>query len=166
VRKEITHRRDMTFHVNRRDYGSLSATDIDFLEYKYNGNEVELLLLWEAKLSNSNWRSKQSGISSMEAQWTLAKRAGVPYVVVEHDEAWSKIVICRVDDWKHSWEGRPMLEPVISSEQEMTLKQFVSWLYGIRGVDIGQRLNNVLLKQKWTDIVPDKLEPITFRKET
>ena len=163
MRKEKLHRRDMTFHTNRRHYGSLSATDIDFLEYKYNGSEIELLLLWEAKLSRSNWRGKSSDTSSMEAQWTLAKQAGIPYVVIEHNDTWSEITICEIDSWEHFWEGKPKLRPVISKERKMTLKQFVSWLYEIRGKDIKKALRNTLLRREWTNVIPDELEPVIFK---
>lgn len=146
-RPEMSFQRDMSFHVARRKFGrNAPATDIDFLEY----DNLEPVLLWEAKSTRSRWRS---GVrtASMIVQWKLAAMAGVPYVVVEHNDKWSTITVCEIGDW----EGR---KPVISNEWQMTLKQFVAWLYEIRGRDIRFEL------KAWSDIIPDELEHIPFER--
>lgn len=154
-RPEMTHARDMTFHIARREFGfNIPVTDLDFLEF----DNFEPVLLWEAKSIKSHWRDGKR-TAGMKAQWNLAKRANVPYVVVEHNEDWSEVTVCKVGNWER-------MQPIILSEQAMTLKQFVSWLYEVRDRDIERELGNILLEQKWTDIIPDKLEPVTFRKKT
>lgn len=158
-RPEMSFRRDMSFHVARRKFGyNIPATDIDFLEY----DNLEPVLLWEAKSTRSQWRS---GVrtASMVVQWKLARMANVPYAVVEHNDDWSMLIVCEVDDWEDK-------VPIIVNEQKMTLKQFVTWLYEIRDREIESELvieEHQLLrtpKQIWTDIVPDKLKRVTFEK--
>lgn len=157
MREEITFARDMTFHLARRKYGSnIPATDIDFLEYDHK----QPVLLWEAKSTKSGWRD---GIrtASMEAQWNLACHAGIPYRVVEHNKDWSELSVCTIA----KWEGK---KPIIETEIAMSLFEFVSWLYEIRGRNIKSELGgNLLLKRKnWRNEIPDKLNPQQFKLQT
>lgn len=141
-RHEMTFKRDMSFHVARRRFGyNIPATDIDFLEY----DRLEPVLLWEAKSNRSSWRNGNR-TASMVVQWKLANMAGIPYAVVEHNDEWSEITVCKIDDWKDK-------KPIIADEQKMTLKQFVSWLYEIRNRRVPLVLSN---------IVPDELKQIAF----
>lgn len=153
TRHEMSFRRDMSFHVARRKFGyNAPATDIDFLEY----DNLEPVLLWEAKSIKSRWRNGRR-TASMIVQWKLSKLAGIPYVVVEHNDKWSKITVFKIGGWKHK-------VPIISDERKMTLRQFVAWLYKIRGRTIESELNSRNTKQTWLDIVPNELEQITFGK--
>lgn len=156
--QEKTFKRDMTLHVARREWGKkLLTTDIDFLEFDYD-NDLEPIMLIEIKSLRSGWRNGKR-TASMIAQWKLAKKADIPYTVVEHNDEWSEMIVCEID----SLDLKSGI-PSISKEQKMTLKQFVMWLYGIRGMKITDWLDHHPLAGHWTDHVPDRLEPVTFRK--
>lgn len=154
--QEMTFKRDMSFHIARRRFGyNLPATDIDFLEY----DNKQPVLLWEAKSTRSGWRNGKR-TASMEAQWNLAMRAEIPYRIVEHNEDWSIVSVCNVSDWNKGL-------PVIESEQEMTLREFVTWLYEKRGRDIELELGGgMLVEIDWHDRIPESLEIVVFEKNS
>ena len=139
-RREYSHSRDMTFHVNRRNYGkNIPATDLDFVEF----DNLEPVLIWEAKSHMSHWKQGRR-TASMLVQWKIAQRAGIKYRVIEHNDDWSIIRSYKILSWDR-------LKPNVVEIGTYTLPKFVEALYKIRGRE----------KPEWIK-VPDRLEPISF----
>jgi hypothetical protein len=140
TRREKSFRRDMTFHVNRRNYGrNIPATDIDFLEY----DNHKPILLWEAKSDKSRWRN---GVrtSGMRAQYKLAQMAEIYYRVVENSDDWSQIAMYKVLGWNGA-------TPIVERTAMFTLREFVEALYIFRKREFPGGI-----------AVPDELEQIIF----
>ena len=139
-RREYSYSRDMTFHINRRNYGrNIPATDIDFVEY----DNLEPVLIWEAKSDKSHWKQGRR-TASMIVQWKIAQRAGIEYRVIEANNDWSVIQSYKILGWDR-------MKPRIAKAGTYTLPEFITALYKIRGRELPDWLQ-----------VPDKLEPISF----
>jgi len=140
-RYQKTFYRDLTFHVNRRKFGSnIPATDIDFLEY----DNRQPISLSELKDKRSHWR-KGTSWANIEATWNLAERANIPYYITEYAEDWSEISICRIGGIK----GKI---PIIDEERIVTLSGYIEHLYTIRNREVPAHIKRV---------IPQKLEPAT-----
>ena len=149
ARSEYSYKRDMTFHVNRRKYGyNIPATDIDFLEF----DNYQPVLLWEAKSLRSKWKEGYR-TASMVVQFKLACRAGIEYRVVENNKNWSKLIVYKLRGWH---KGSTWI-PIIESSTILTLREFVCWLYEIRG-------RTLTIAHGFTieHYIPDSLKPIIF----
>ena len=121
TRKQNSFFRDLTFHVNRRNFGrNIPSTDIDFLEYD-NFQPVDIR---EFKNKNSNWRSGER-TASIKATFNLAKMANIPFYIIEHNDDFSSISICQIKKWNRN-------VPVVFNEQNMTLPEYVKSLYKAR----------------------------------
>ena len=158
TRPEYSYKRDMTFHINRRQYGrDAPSTDIDFLEF----DNYHPVLLWELKSVQSKWKSGHR-TASMVPQFILACRARIEYRVVENNKDWSELVVYSLRGWYkkqiHGSRGPyHVWIPIIESRTVLTLPEFVCWLYEIRG-------RTLTIAHGFTieHYIPDSLKPIIF----
>lgn len=162
AKKELTHKRDMTFHVNRREYGdNIPATDIDFLEY----DRWQPKMLLELKSSRA-WAAQNN--SNVIVQYRLAQMADILYRVVESNKNWSQLTVIEIslvepEQKENQKPQKPRIK--IENETTMELPDFVAWLYKIRGYDIAKELrpNRLLnIKLGGKNRIPHRLEPVTF----
>lgn len=129
TRQQNSYFRDLTFHVYRRKLGSnIPATDLDFLEYD-NFQPVDLR---EFKNDKSKWREGKR-TASIRATYNLAKKANIPFYIIEHNDNYSNLCLCKVIDIKGTIP--------ITEDQKMTLPQYIENLYKSRGRELPEGMN-------------------------
>jgi hypothetical protein len=123
VRREKYHLRDLIFNELHRHFGEgLFAVDLDFLEFKLEGNSIKLAALIEVK--NEHARLNFSRLQH-RAQKKLANLSGVPYITVKYLKPDYKVLVYPMNGLAKEYV------PIVT---EMSLVEYAQLLYKLRGL--------------------------------
>lgn len=129
-RDERTHWRDEAISLRHREWGfHCPATDIDFLLNEYDGGKTKALIEYKHEGSSVNFLNPTSGMhpKSYDALRDLSNRAGIPIFVVRYKEDFSFWQVFSLNDIAKAF--------LKSEETLMTEKEYVTFLYKLRGMD-------------------------------
>jgi hypothetical protein len=123
VRKERYHLRDLIFNELHRHFGEgLYAVDLDFLEFRLDGNSINLTSLIEVKSEHARLNFSRL---QHRAQKKLANLAGIPYFTVKYIKPDYKIMI---------YPMNRLAKKYVPEVQEMSLIEYTQLLYILRGL--------------------------------
>jgi hypothetical protein len=123
VRKERYHLRDLIFNELHRHFGEgLYAVDLDFLEFRLDGNSINLSSLIEVKSEHARLNFSRL---QHRAQKKLANLAGIPYFTVKYIKPDYKIMI---------YPMNRLAKKYVPEVQEMSLIEYTQLLYTLRGL--------------------------------
>jgi len=141
VRKERYHLRDLIFNELHRHFGEgLFAVDLDFLEFKLEGNSIKLAALIEVK--NEHARLNFSRLQH-RAQKKLANLAGVPYLTVKYLKPDYRVLVYPMN--KLAKDYVPMVT-------EMSLVEYAHLLYKLRGLGCPDHITTLLKNHHIHDV--------------
>jgi hypothetical protein len=141
VRKERYHLRDLIFNELHRHFGEgLFAVDLDFLEFKLDGNTIKLTSLIEVK--NEHAKLNFSRLQH-RAQKKLANLAGIPYFTVKYIKPDYKIMIYPMNGLAKEYV------PIVT---EMSLVEYAKLLYKLRGLECPDHITLLLKNHHIHDV--------------
>lgn len=133
VRKERYHLRDLIFNELHRHFGEgLFAVDLDFLEFKLEGNSIKLAALIEVK--NEHAKLNFSRLQH-RAQKKLANLAQVPYFTTKYIKPDYKVLIYPMNRLAKEYV------PIVT---EMSLVEYAQLLYKLRGLKCPDHITSLL----------------------
>ena len=138
MRKEGSYFRDLTFNIFHREWpGPIFLTDSDHVAYIYSGGLPDVKAVVDLKSDKAQWWSMQGAQkkvqSSVCAQYDLCSKAKVPFYVAVHDSNYSIWTVYRFTS-HHNFEA---------CKTAITLKQFMEWLYEVRGLNMLEEINKL-----------------------
>lgn len=123
VRKERYFLRDLIFNEIHRTFGEgLFATDLDFLEFSLDKNNVTLSALIETKSEHAKLNFSRL---QHRAQKKLANLAGIPYYTVKYHKPNYNVTI---------YPMNKLAKQIIPNTITMNLCDYAKFLYKIRGL--------------------------------
>lgn len=141
VRKERYHLRDLIFNELHRHFGEgLFAVDLDFLEFKLEGNIIKLACIIEVK--NEHARLNFSRLQH-RAQKKLANAAGIPYFTVKYLKPDYKVLIYPMNGLAKHYV------PIVT---EMSLIEYAQLLYRLRGLECPGHIISLLKDHHIKDV--------------
>jgi len=141
VRKERYHLRDLIFNELHRQFGEgLYAVDLDFLEFKLDGNIVKLSSLIEVKSEHAHLNFSRL---QHRAQKKLANAAGIPYFTVQYEKPDYKVTVYPMNG---------LAKKYVPHVKEMSLKEYAQFLYDLRGLECPEHITTHLKQHHIHDV--------------
>lgn len=129
VRKERYHLRDLIFNELHRHFGEgLFAVDLDFLEFKLEGNTIKLAAIIEVK--NEHAKLNFSRLQH-RAQKKLASLAGIPYFTTKYIKPDYKVLVYPMNGLAKNY---------VPETTEMSLVEYAQLLYNLRGLQCPEHI--------------------------
>ena len=128
VRQERTGWRDLSLSQRHRKWGwDCPAVDLDFLFLEYDKGKAVAIVEYKHERAKDQYASHPT----YQAMIDLGTRAGVPVIAVRYadDFAWWKAIPlnAKAKEW-------------LPERQEMTEREWVTFLYNLRGYDPPEEL--------------------------
>jgi len=141
VRKERYHLRDLIFNELHRQFGEgLYAVDLDFLEFKLDGNNVKLSSIIEVKSEHAKLNFSRL---QHRAQKKLANLAGVPYFVVQYTKPDYKVIL---------YPMNKLAKHYVPDVTAMSIKEYAQFLYAIRDLECPDHISSNLKQHYIHDV--------------
>ena len=141
VRKERYHLRDLIFNELHRHFGEgLFAVDLDFLEFKLEGNAIKLAALIEVK--NEHAKLNFSRLQH-RAQKKLANLAQIPYITVKYIKPDYKVLVYPMNGLAKEYV------PIVT---EMSLVEYAQLLYRLRDLKCPEHITSLLKNHHIHDV--------------
>jgi hypothetical protein len=161
---ERTHKRDLFYSKAHRTWGNLPMTDIDSIEYDCQDNPVAMLELKHSKTTyisitgqgDSTLSADRRQESEIRKLIKVAASLQVPLFVVVYWFFCGDIILDADDYGKKQIQHKQfyvipinhLATQLVSTETQMSEKEYVSLLYKLRGQD----LPIMCLDTKWKEV--------------
>lgn len=141
VKRERYHLRDLIFNELHRQFGEgLYAVDLDFLEFKLDGNNVKLSSLIEVKSEHAKLNFSRL---QHRAQKKLANLAGIPYFVTKYFKPDYRVTVYPMNG---------LAKQYISEVTDMSIKEYAQFLYALRDQQCPDHISSSLKQHKIHDV--------------
>lgn len=134
VKGERTGWRDMAISQRHRMWGfNCPAADIDFLLIEYSAGKAKALIEYKHEGARINFEEDNVGMhpKSYSALCDLANRANLPFFIIRYAENFRFWQVIPYNSYAKVW---------LAKEEVMTEKEYVTFLYKLRGSEIPREI--------------------------
>jgi hypothetical protein len=141
VKRERYHLRDLIFNELHRQFGEgLYAVDLDFLEFKLEGNSIKLAALVEVKSEHAKLNFSRL---QHRAQKKLANLSGIPYFTTQYKKPEYGVTVYPMNS---------LAKHYIPDVTTMSIKEYAQFLYTIRDLECPDHISSSLKQHKIHDV--------------